>query len=101
MTDKPQTIDYTSPMWGHAVQIVSVSDDKLSARLAGHGPMQAFCPIFNMHRKERTRALRDGDFILIKVKAGTARLRLSNVEYKRDPHDMWFADAEVCEEEAA
>jgi hypothetical protein len=73
----PNTWDYSNRYWGHDYTVIDVDGAKL--RLTGWGS-----------------GLQKGDFIILRVVAGTTRYQLTDVSYYSDPHDMWKAEAKFA-----
>tara|TARA_Y100000034_G_C6544303_1_gene234948 strand:+ start:147 stop:395 length:249 start_codon:yes stop_codon:yes gene_type:complete len=68
------THDYSVREWGHNYSIIEI--EGLQLRLTGWG-----------------RGISADDYIIIKNGDGTTRYKIDSIEYKRDPADMWFAEA--------
>lgn len=73
---RPQTHDYTRRAWGHDYSIVSLIEDGQRLRLAGWGS-----------------GIAAGDYLLLPSGSNTTRYQVTSIDYRRDPPDMWFADA--------
>lgn len=69
------THDYTSPVWGHRVEVIKIIDGGKQLRVAGFG-----------------QGISVNDFLILENAGGTTRYLVQAIEYKRDPPDMWFAD---------
>ena len=70
------THDYSIREWGHDYNIIGIENEGLSIRIAGWG-----------------RGISNNDYIILKNGNDTTRYQIENIEYKRDPSDMWFASA--------
>jgi hypothetical protein len=70
------THDYSAREWGRNYSIIETEDEGLQLRLAGWG-----------------KGISADDYIIIKNGDGTTRYKIDSIEYKRDPADMWFAEA--------
>jgi hypothetical protein len=70
------THDYSITGWGHDYYILGTEDKGLSLRVAGWG-----------------RGISNDDYIILKNGDDTTRYQIDNIEYKRDPVDMWIASA--------
>jgi len=71
-----KTHDYTICSWGHNCEVSSIKDGGHTISLHGWG-----------------KGIQDGDFILLKNGEDSTRYKISDIKYKFDPHDMWFATA--------
>ena len=73
--------DYTRMFWGHAVHFSGrpgpVVDGYESQYVSGHGPFTG------------KRRVRSGDVLRLKSERGVGRFPVLDVEYFRDPPDMW------------
>ncbi|MAG28133.1 hypothetical protein CMI47_21630 [Candidatus Pacearchaeota archaeon] len=70
------THDYSAREWGRNYNILGTEDEGLSIRIAGWGG-----------------GISNNDYIILKNGNDTTRYQIENIEYKRDPPDMWFASA--------
>lgn len=69
-----KTHDYTVRHWGHDYTFDPI-DGGMKGTMMGWG-----------------RGIVSGDFLLIQNGADSTRYKVENIEYKRDPADMWSAD---------
>ena len=76
MTDDTRTHDYRDQRWGHAVRARLVDDDGRTIDIDGHGT-----------------GIRAGDYLLLQNGSGETRYQVSQIEYERDPLDMFFGRA--------
>lgn len=76
-------IDYTSPRWGHALQIGDAWNTRKKFDLTGH--YSAAGLIFD-------KSINEGDVLLISLKGGkVGMLRVYKIKWFRDPSDMFSA----------
>lgn len=76
MKREPKTHDYTRRHWGHDYTITKVLSLGKKLEMAGWGT-----------------GMKKGDFILLENGKDSTRYQFDKIEYKSDPHDMWFAIA--------
>lgn len=70
----PATHDYSHRFWGHDYTVIRVIDDGQQLAVSGWG-----------HGIEK------GDYMLLQNGNSTTRYRVKEIDYKRDPDDMWHA----------
>lgn len=80
---RQQTHDYTRRTWGHDYTTLSVIDGGQRLRLSGWGL-----------------GINAGDYLILPNGSGTTRYRVDSIEYRIDPHDMWFAEATFAPRQA-
>lgn len=73
-TQPNTTHDYTQRGWGHDFAVLAVMDGGQTLRASGWG-----------------RGLEVGHFLILANKGSTTRYRITEIEYRRDPDDMWAA----------
>lgn len=72
-----KTHDYSCPSWGRSVEVLSVSDSGMTAKVLGFGT-----------------GVKEGDFLILpNGNDGTTRYRVKKLRHKR-PADCWAADIE-------
>ena len=72
MKREPKTHDYTLPVWGHAVEVISIKGEDASVVGFGHD-------------------VKPGDLLLLPNGAHTTQYQVETIEYKR-PADCWTAN---------
>lgn len=71
--------DFSDKTWGNSCSVTKVGVGGMSISLYGW-----------------RRGIKEGDFLILPNKADTTRYKVSSIRYKRDPADMWFAEAEFA-----
>lgn len=74
MSEVAMTHDYRTREWGHDFSVLAVSGHTI--RISGWGA-----------------GIRPGDHLILPNGHQSTRYRVTAIEYKTDPPDMWFADA--------
>ena len=74
--NEPMTHDYRKQGWGHAVRARLATEDGRVIDIDGHG-----------------RGIRPGDYLLMRAGSGETRYQVDEIEYQRDPPDMFFGRA--------
>ena len=70
-----KTHDYSKPVWGHKVEILTIKDEGIHLRVAGFGS-----------------DVNVGDFLILPTEDNaTSRYVVDNIAYQVNPNDMWFA----------
>lgn len=75
----PSTFNLAARGWGHDYTILSV-DEGGTIKMAGWHPKRFAV----------------GDFLILANGTGTTRYRVTEVDWKQDPQDMFFATAEFA-----
>jgi hypothetical protein len=73
------THDYTRRSWGHDYSITEVIDGGKRLRMMGWG-----------------RGIAAGDYLVIPNGDSTTRYEVEKIDYRSDPADMWFAEAQFA-----
>ena len=81
--NKVATHDFSSKRWGWNYNITSIRDEGLNISICGWGV-----------------GISNGDFLILTNGSDTTRYRVQSIDYYRDPHDMWVAEASFSPREA-
>ncbi len=69
-----KTHDYSKPVWGHKVEILTIKDEGIHLRVSGFG-----------------NDVNVGDFLILPCEGSTSRYVVDDITYQVNPKDMWFA----------
>jgi hypothetical protein len=76
MENRINTHNLSGKGWGKSYEVMKLSEDGHKASLAGW-----------------SLGVKSGDYLILQSPEGTTRYQVDSIEYCRDPHDMWFAEA--------
>jgi hypothetical protein len=69
--------DLSTRGWGNSYKVMTITNGGINIKLAGW-----------------RRGIESGDFLILANKGDTTRYKVTEIEYQRDPTDMFFAKAE-------
>ncbi len=83
------THDYTRLCWGHAFSVEAVIKNGQTIKAFGWG-CGHHCRGYVAGEGEHC-SIRAGDYLLLPNKTASTRYQVTQIEYERDPRDMWHA----------